>query len=753
MTIKTYELSGLTSAQDAESQPNADLERKAKSLARKLTAGGLTLAALASTVGSQEVKEKPAEQKKPDAAAPANEEVKPAASEAAADPQAGVSKEEDQRVLKSLPDLQMPQLQELLLVYEKLRNSDMVTAVAGEILKRDPNNKGAQEAMSGDSIDVVRSPGYIAEQMKKLYAGQRVDDPDTVANYADTLMERGDAAGAARALKALKRIQYPGAPFPHEQDLGYALLATNDFDGARAIFNRLSQSADPKVRQDAEQQLRDLDLTELLNRGLAAVQAKDSGAAMEIADQLMAKAPNDPDSVGFRAAALALAGDHLRAAAELDELKRKSYRGQAFPYQEALAYAYYEGGMIEKGEAAFEEMLARPYSGAQQAAGRKALADMKRDQSIKKAYTALLRGDKKIAAQMAGELDAAHPNNPDVQILLAEVKMRQYEEDKAIQILTQLKQTQFPEGPFPGQTNLAEAHYRYGSWKEAQSAYQEVLTQPGYEPIDIKEAAERNQTLTDLVSGSASLLARFQSEEEGDLWSTAARIESPLYDGWRVRVDLLHEDVSLTQDRLIEPDGGDRSQAVVTFQKMLAHGYFGEISVGGSEDDVMGGVAFGKHSNLGIGWTLRAELNAPADDSLSLIALDGREHKISFAWEVPVTDRMYFAGEAYAHQIEIGGLQHGARLGRQLRTRLRAAPRNREGSIGHAFLRRQRPAVRPQRRQPAAGGRSAPRPTGRSAGTPRHPDRPARQQAWRPAHRVEEGHREAASLRLWRHPL
>ena len=128
--------------------------------------------------------------------------------------------DQEWRVLHSIETLSTERLVQLLLVYERLNNAGMLDVLVRSILKRDPKNKEAQRVRDGGQAEeTVRPAGYLEELSRKVMAGERVADPDSVPVLAMSLILEGRAPEAVTLLEKLRANHFKGASYPYLDDL------------------------------------------------------------------------------------------------------------------------------------------------------------------------------------------------------------------------------------------------------------------------------------------------------------------------------------------------------------------------------------------------------------------------------------------------------------------------------------------------------------------------------------------------------
>ena len=223
---------------------------------------------------------------------------------------------------------------------------------------------------------------------------------------------------------------------------------------------------------------------------------------------LLADASSLPDDPAAREAEEYIAKRQpAQAARVFSQLKKARYQGRVFPWQEDLAYAWYEAGLTDAAKVAFEEILRTPgYPEAVRGEARKAVRMMMTDGISKAGYAALGKKESAAAHQLADQLLAANPDDPDAVSLKAGAWTAAGQPRKAVDYLLSLKGNR--PGRFPHRMALGAAYQDARMFEDARSAYQVFLTDPAATPAERTEAELNLKTLdreSRLIAGDHAL--------------------------------------------------------------------------------------------------------------------------------------------------------------------------------------------------------------------------------------------------------
>ncbi len=540
----------------------------------------------------------------------------------------------EQKIIATMKDMSVEQVRELAELYSRVGNPVMTGILINELTRRDPKDPTI-EALSDDPGD-----------------GSAEDDSE--ATKAQELIMSGKNAEGAGLLQKLKVEKYKGRSFPYLQDLAYALLESGQEDAAKAAFNELirSTSAKPEEKADASRSLASLALEALQRKGQAALTARDARRALQVADQLLARNPQDPDAVELKASALSMMGRGREAIAWLQDLKLKSTKAP-FPHQKALAEAYMDAQFLDSAEEAFQEIVDLPQSTSEdRAEARSRLKALRVDRLIARGESALNKNRMAEAEAIARELEADIPVSPDAKAFRAAILNKQGRFIEAGALLEALRQAQNRE--FDANAELANAYMNTGRWQEAAEQFAIVENNPKNDDLSRFDAARLRREMLARYRPTIGSHYDAESGAEGTVWRAAGEVSSGIIgDGNMLIVRTEWDQVHLAGARAIARQNAERFQAELAYRRVVSSGFFGEASIGGSDNDVIYGGKVGKLEGDGLAWELSYKANDRATDSLALEALNGRQNTLQLYLGTHFSRRFYLDARAFFRQVHV----------------------------------------------------------------------------------------------------
>lgn len=555
--------------------------------------------------------------------------------------------------------------------------------VAYQAVIKDASSDPASKQEAQQSLPVLalqkRIGGLREEAMKNPDAGITLSkalldelpkDSLAIGFYIECLDRAGRYDDAVQFLEGMKKKNTAGA-FPYQETLAYAYYGKKDFSNARRLFREIKDSTayDPEMRIGAEKMLVVLRMDEKIEVGAEALKKNEIESARKLLTELEQEFPNNPDVFAYRCLFMAKTGKSREALEMLLRMRNEAARKrELFKEMDTLADIYMERKEYVLAISAYDDIINNPaYDSATRIAASKAMEDAKLQQKLYKAYVALDDGDPATAKRFSEELQAAAPNDPDVRILGADIKLAYGKATEALAEYDELKARHYRNQPFPGQSGIAEAHFRLGEWEDALDAYDELLQRAGYEAEDVWSATWDRRSLLPYVKNHAALSIGVMDETEGTRFSQAVAYSTPWWNSWRLIVSAREDSYRLDDAVRFTDDGNvSRFEAQVALQRRFKGGYYGEISVGGTEDNILYGAKVGKFASTGVGWggiawSLGFSGNASADYSLPLEAINGRENRVDFNAAGYVHPRVRFDFNGYASWVHVDGdkLGHG----------------------------------------------------------------------------------------------
>lgn len=446
-----------------------------------------------------------------------------------------VSMMSDTDVTARLPELSLDRLEELLGLYARLGNTNLVNAINAELSRREGSDPDAAGVME-----------RAAEE-----ADTGADDPpspyDHLENQIDALVNQRKYTEAIELMEKLKREDLGGNPYVFEVDLGDAYATIGNFEAARASYQKVGGSG------------------------------------------------------GYP-----------------PELKQKAAAG---------------------------------------------LVEIAKMEGIKESYDLITANKPEAALLKAEELRAANPDDVEVEMLYSQtlVSNRRYQE--ALPALEMIKRTHYMGQAFPAQDAMAESLLATGRLKEAKAAYDELALDPTVTPVARQEAIRYSSDIEKMKAAGVMLNIELLSEGEGDASFFRSEARAPISADTLAGVKAWYYDVDLSSERSIKKSAGDFLGAVGYLRHFLNDGLtYAEARVGGGEHgEATWGITYGKERTLPstFGYYLTGDMNIPALDSLSLIALNGVEDRIKGEVAGPLVGRLEFVANLSLRRVDIDGVDLG----------------------------------------------------------------------------------------------
>lgn len=265
----------------------------------------------------------------------------------AAAPAASSGVPSDEAILKRLPELSTDYLRNLLGVYARLGNGAMSKALTDELNRRNP--AGAPpitiDSAANDPLDGESEPPNPHEELEN-----RIDGLMTAQKY--------DAAIAL--MEKQRNGAFSGKAFPFEIDLGDAYGSTGNYEAARTAYRRAldQKGASAEQKKLAQAGLTEIEKLEGLKVAYDLIEKKQPEAALEKAEAMRQKYPEDVDVQLLYAQALVPNYHYLEALPMLESLKARHYAGKPYPAQDALAECLRATGRLDDAVSAYQELAA-----------------------------------------------------------------------------------------------------------------------------------------------------------------------------------------------------------------------------------------------------------------------------------------------------------------------------------------------------------------------------------------------------------
>lgn len=576
-------------------------------------------------------------------------ETESAGQENVVDSEEATPQQSDADVLAQAPQMEVEQLQEMIQVFQRLGNTEMVQSLSKVLLEKDPENEVAQGSESDD----------VPETMDEIE-----DNMLSVADRELTRAENAVAAGrhdeAVGILTNLKKSEFSGKSFPYQQDLAYALLESGQVSAATAAFRELANDRSQTAgdRADAEARLVDLRVQVESKRAMLLISEGKNDEAVALAGGLVKEHPMNEAALALNAEVLAKSGSHVEAAAFLKALKSAVGPG-AFVFQQQLAYAVLESEGRTASEPYFRELAKAGYPVEQRRDALERLRDFQIERLYERGIKSINKGDAESGLRIANRLMQANPTPDEAYELRAISLMAQRKFAEAATALEQYRSIRFRDKPFPMIAELADCYAGTGDFLKSRSLYNEILNAPTTaEGTEVKDAKEALAELAPITNPHISTYSEFFTETEGDLFRAQIEAGTGMIGAHQFSIRANHDEIDIA-DSIIKSGGYDRWDAAATYTATLPDRYFADVTGGGSEDEFLYGVGVGRRAWGGLGWKLYFAGNERATDSQTLEALDGRQDAVHFDVSASLKKGWYAEGRINYRQVKVDGIDIG----------------------------------------------------------------------------------------------
>ena len=462
--------------------------------------------------------------------------------------------DQDWRVLHSLDTLSTDRLQQLLLVYERIDNAGMIDVVVRELFRRDPKDKEALRVRDGGvSEEVIRPANYLTEIAKKVMAGEKVSDVDSVPVQATSLILEDRTNEAIALLEKLRANQYKDSSFPFLDDLAYALSEAGRLDEAAAAYRAVIADAKMPAESiaDAKQTLPHILLKQRIAR-LQLEHARDGQALLAASAKLLAENPNDEDAETFRVDSL-LATNHFDDAVGFLMAKKHRFKGEGpWPWTPELAFCYFGARQYDKAIALFREIqMDSRYDDRSRNEAATMILEVQVTRHVEGGMYAMQKGDFEKAKEVLEELESNYPTHRDVLGYRATYLAKTGRSDEALkELLAKMTEDTSKGITFSQQDALADVYLERKEFDKAREATLLIVGEPRF---DLQMRAEAVKQLEDIAIAEA---------QEG--------IYVALNDGKRAKARALLEDLRAKTPRRIEVRMLDAEIALAYYQPKYA---------------------------------------------------------------------------------------------------------------------------------------------------------------------------------------
>jgi tetratricopeptide (TPR) repeat protein len=511
---------------------------------------------------------------------------------------------------------------------------------------------GLRAAAGGDGAAMVAASERLLKEMPGEYEAQvfHVEALDTARRYDDAVAYLLRMKGKSKDNKA----------WPWEPTLAYAYFGARRYDEAISSFRGIMKNPahDPIARIEAEEMILEIQVSREIENGLFAMERADMPRAQAILAKLERDYPTHRDVMGYRAIYMAKTG-RAREALDLLQAKKRDAESQGLPFsqQDALADVYLEMKDYRMAIAATREILDNPlYDYNMRNAAMQKLHDIAVLQTVEAGYNALIDGRRAKAKGILASLQSFAPGRLETRVFQAEVALAYNKAAQALAELEEIRPQYTARGvPFSGQLAYGSALYRTGRWEESFQAYDEILSRPGFSQEDIAAARSQRREILPLIRPHATFETYFTDESEGQVLSTESSYTTAWWKEWRATAFARHEYVDLQVEGIFGPRSESRIEGGVTLERRIGPNHFAEITLGGHQDGLIAGARVGRYAHQQLGWSLGYIFGQHSTESLSLMALNGRENRAEFRVSGPLSDRWVLDFVAYHHTINVDG--------------------------------------------------------------------------------------------------
>lgn len=360
----------------------------------------------------------------------------------------------------------------------------------------------------------------------------------------------------------------------------------------------------------------------------------------------LANAQQNTRQAGRPAPAEAVSGG---PATEAEELRKALSPDLTFEQRRELFDLYVRLSRTRFAEALAEKLLAEKPGDKETLAG---LASVYLD-----------GGQTKKALETAQTLVKLHPSDPANQYLLGAAYYRASEYEKAHEVFLAVKQSHYPNVPFPFQSDLAASARQAHRWRIALSEYRELRDSTSVTDELRREAAQAMEEISWEHRPQVQLREMAALLKPGMVYRTALEYRQPVGDNHTVRFRLAREDTRLDAGPTIREQWNAQNEAALGLTSALSRRWESSLWAGGTESGPLGGAAV--KTTFGEQRDLKLELSGyeQAKDGLLIESLKGRQHRLSLAGNYLFTPHWLAFFEASGREVLVDhdrlGLGHG----------------------------------------------------------------------------------------------
>jgi len=374
--------------------------------------------------------------------------------------------------------------------------------------------------------------------------------------------------------------------------------------------------------------------------------------------------PDSPfDSTEDHADQLMQLGRANDAVSLLEESKTRLSKGRAFPLEAQLASAYLACGRKAEAIESFKRVAAgTAYPASTRAEAKSELAAIQLSDDIASTYAALQTNERKNALQKARSLSAAHHGNREVDLLLAQALIANGMHREALPLMEALKKTTPPGQTFEGRADFADALYNSGQLDRARVEYDQVSRDLAETEEVRSEARSTSSEIFEKTANSLAVDGEYLNEAEGDRFYTRIDASARVRNDIRVGASVWHDRVELSNERSLRTDSASNTGAYAFVRPKVGDQHFMDVRLGGADHgELLYALVAGREPANDLFWGGQVGYygNHSADNSLQLIALDGRENRLAASVSGPLPFGLKLSARTggrriYAKDAELG---------------------------------------------------------------------------------------------------
>lgn len=547
-------------------------------------------------------------------------------------------------------------------LYLKLNKPDQCRAALAQVLKADPENVAGLVLLSKLELKQGNQPAALKAADAAL--AQAPDNISATIVKARVFTAQGRNAEAQKMLALVPADELER----HEAELE-GLIAAKEGTPAKD-----DPAADQKDTNDDA-------LDAMLEDARHALAAHQYDKAGKLALKASTYAPDNTDAVLLRADVLSESGHPDQAVVVLQKLKAASRSKGPFADELALASALQDAGREEEARVSFEIVAkGSSFSDEDRKLARSALAEMEVQRQLAEGDKELDAGHGQKALELAEAALKIDPANEEAKSLKGRALAETGHPHEAVAILGLLKSSTPVGKRFDGQTDFASALMADHQFYESLAAYQEIEDHKDiYKADELTSAKEQITELRDNSLAGGNVEFTGGSFEEGELFRSESHFSTARFGRLRYSLDTDWEHVKLDRKQFHVEKESDRFTSLIGLNAVWNEHYSSDFHLGGYKDGIVAGAGIIYHPTPRATFSLHANYNDPARDTLLLMAMDGRQHDLTANITIPIGKHFIIESVSQARRVELNGTNIGNGLGTE--TQFRWHPITNEDNI------------------------------------------------------------------------